>query len=146
MRVYADSSALIKRAVAEPESDALEDALERHVDNGDAIVTSALTWVEVSRALRSLSGREGPNVDEAIEGALSGVAERPIAEDVVSLARRIGPPVLRTLDAIHLATAILLDVDQVLTYDDRLAAACRQNGLAVTSPGRPERPTGAAPG
>jgi hypothetical protein len=53
---------------------------------------------------------------------------------VVSLARRIEPNVLRTLDAIHLATAVLLDVDAVLTYDERLALAARHNGLAVSAP------------
>jgi hypothetical protein len=55
--------------------------------------------------------------------ALSGTAERPIAADVVSLARRIGPGLVRGLDAIHLAAAILIDSDVVLTYDDRHAPA-----------------------
>jgi PIN domain len=56
-----------------------------------------------------------------------GVVERPIAADVVGLARRIGPHVLRSLDAIHLATAILVDADALITYDERLAAAARDN-------------------
>ncbi len=56
--------------------------------------------------------------------------------DVVSVARRIEPLVLRSLDAIHLATAVLIDADLVVTYDDRLADACRRNSLAVASPGR----------
>jgi uncharacterized protein len=43
---------------------------------------------------------------------------------------------LRSLDAIHLATAILLDVDEVLAYDERLIEACRHNGLITVSPGR----------
>ncbi|MCO5312194.1 MAG: type II toxin-antitoxin system VapC family toxin [Microthrixaceae bacterium] len=143
MRIYADSSALIKRVVEEAESDALLAALDDHIasdiTNDTVVVSSSLAWIEVSRALSSLSD-SGANSREqlvdAFEVALSGVAERPITADVVSLARRVAPPVLRTLDAIHLATAILLDVDVVLTYDDRLADACRHNGLAVSTPGR----------
>lgn len=59
-----------------------------------------------------------------------------MTEDVTSLARRVAPNTLRTLDAIHLATAILLDVDVVVTYDQRLAAACEHHGLATAAPGR----------
>lgn len=136
MRVYIDSSALIKRSVAEPESDAVEEALGRHVEDGDALVSSSLAWVEVSRALRGrLDAADRSVVSAAIEDALSGVAERPVAADVVSLARRVGPDVLRSLDAIHLATAIVIDADVVLTYDERLAAAARHNGLVVATPG-----------
>ena len=138
MRVYVDSSALIKRSVEEVESEDLEVALESHVDAGDALVASSLAWVEVSRALRKLleNAPADMNIAEAEEAALSGVSERPITDDVISLARRVAPPNLRSLDSIHLATAILLDVDLVLTYDDRLTEACRHNGLATTAPGR----------
>ncbi|MBK5224127.1 MAG: type II toxin-antitoxin system VapC family toxin [Acidimicrobiia bacterium] len=107
MRIYADSSALIKRAVEEAESDALEAALEQQAADGAAIVASSLARVEVSRAVRTLSGtgrHRDESLAEAIDVALSGVAERPLTDEVVSLARRVGPPVLRTLDAIHLAS------------------------------------------
>lgn len=135
MIVYVDSGALIKRVVAEPESDALDLALAGHVANADVLVSSSLAWVEVERALRSIVSAE-PHFDvgESARVAMSGVAERVIGADVVSLARRIEPPVLRTLDAIHLATAVLLDVDVVVTYDDRLAAAARRNSLVVAAP------------
>ena len=139
MRIYADSSALIKRAVEEVESDALEVWLEQQMADGAAMVASSLARIEVSRAVRTLSLRTEHSDDdlaEAIDVALSGVAERPISDDMVSLARRLAPRVLRTLDAIHLATAIVLDADLVLTYDDRLADACRRNGLATSAPGR----------
>jgi len=135
MKVYVDSSALIKRAVAEAESETLEHVLERHVDAADALVSSTLAWIEISRVLRArLDGESHEVVNEAIDDALAGIAERPITPDVVSLARRIEPNVLRTLDTIHLATAVLLDVDAVLTYDERLALAARHNGLAVSAP------------
>ncbi len=139
MRVYVDSRALIKRSVEEAESEDLEAALERHVDAGDVLVASSLAWVEVSRALRNLLDSGAPaglSIAEAEEAVLSGVSERPITDDVVSLSRRVSPSKLRTLDAIHLATAILLDVDLMLTYDDRLTAACHHNGLATAAPGR----------
>jgi len=135
MKVYVDSSALIKRAVAEAESETLEQVLERHVEAADALVSSTLAWIEISRALRARLDGQGQDVfTEAIDDALAGVAERAITPDVVSLARRIEPNVLRSLDAIHLATAVLLDVDAVLTYDERLAVAARHNGLAVSAP------------
>lgn len=137
MLVYADSSALIKRVVEESESDALVAALDVYIANADTIVTSSLTWVELGRALGTLrdDGHDDTAIREAIDVALSGVAERPLTADVLSLARRVGPTRLRSLDAIHLATAILLDADVVLTYDDRLAAACHHNALAVAAPG-----------
>lgn len=135
MRVYVDSSALIKRVVQERESDAVEHALEHHVEEDAVLVSSSVAWVEVTRALRTrLDGDDQDTVNEAVEDALAGIAERPISAEVVGLARRIGPDVLRSLGAIHLATAVLLDADQMLTYDERLADAARRNGLAVTAP------------
>lgn len=139
MRVYADSSALIKRSIDEAESNALEAALDEYVAADAVVVSSTLAWVEVSRALRTqlTAGTNGEDViNAAINIALSGVAQRPITGDVVGLARRVPPHALRTLDALHLATAILLDADVVLTYDDRLASACRHNALSVRAPGR----------
>jgi len=139
MRVYADSSALMKRAVDEAESGAIEAVFDQLVADDAAIVASTLAWVEVSRALGTLAARTSlsdEHLADAIDVALSGIAERPLTDDVISLARRVAPPVLRTLDAIHLATAIVLDVDLVLTYDDRLTDACRRNGLTTSAPGR----------
>jgi uncharacterized protein len=133
VRIYVDSSALIKRAIEEPESDALDETLEAHVAADDVLVASSLAWVEVTRAIRAAAQPEN-DINDLIESALSGVAERPITADVVSLARRISPESLRSLDAIHLATAVLLDADLIVTYDNRLEAAARFNGLAVDRP------------
>ena len=139
MRVYFDSSALIKRSVQEAESDAVEAAFDRYVAQDAVIISSSLAWVEVSRALRTRleSGSYGEGeIHDAVEGALAGVAERLITGEVIGLARRVAPPLLRSLDAIHLATAIVLDVDEVVVYDDRLIDACRSNGLTTAVPGR----------
>jgi predicted nucleic acid-binding protein len=135
MRVYMDSSALIKRVILEQESTELVDFLDAHYQQVDLLASSSLAWVEVSHAV--LARAKSPaNAGDLIDGAMSGIDERPMTADVVSVARRIEPLVLRSLDAIHLATAVLIDADLVVTYDDRLADACRRNSLAVASPGR----------
>lgn len=139
MRVYFDSSALIKRSVQEAESDAVEEAFDHYVAEEAVIISSSLAWVEVSRALRTRPDDGSYSADEiqdAVEGALSGVAEHLITGEVIGLARRVAPPLLRTLDAIHLATAIVLDVDEVVVYDHRLIDACRHHGLTTVTPGR----------
>jgi uncharacterized protein len=139
VRVYFDSSALIKRSVQEAESDAVQAAFDRYVAEDAVIISSSLAWVEVGRALRTrlIGGSYGEDeIHDAVEGALAGVAERLVTGEVVGLARRVAPLHLRTLDAIHLATAILLDVDEIVVYDDRLIEACRSNGLTTVMPGR----------
>lgn len=134
MRIYLDSSALIKRVIDEQESDALVEFLDTHHEQADLLASSSLAWIEVSRAVlaRTKSAKAGPLIDDA----MAGVDERSMSAEVVSVARRIEPLVLRSLDAIHLATAVLIDADVVVTYDDRLADACRRNALAVAMPGR----------
>ena len=134
MRVYLDSSAVLKRVIAEADSAALVAAVDDHHWRGDLMVSSSLAWVEVARALRNL--RQGPltAVSSDVDAALSGVTEHPIGPEVVALARRVSPDVLRSLDALHIASALLLDADLVLTYDRRLATACTDNGLQVSAP------------
>ncbi len=139
MRVYLDSSAALKRVLVEPESLDLVTAVDRHHSEGDLLVSSSLAWIEVARTVRALRGATLAEVADDVDSALSGVAEHPLGAEIVALARRANPAVLRSLDAIHLASALLLDVGVVLTYDQRLAAACTENGIAVAAPGpRPE--------
>jgi predicted nucleic acid-binding protein len=135
MHVYVDSSALIKRVFVEKESTDLLSFLDEHYQRGDLLTTSSLGFTEVSRVVLAHASAKTPAGD-LIDEAISGIDECPIAPDVLSVARRVDPMKLRTLDAIHLATAILIDADVVVTYDDRLADACRRNLLAVASPGR----------
>jgi uncharacterized protein len=135
MRVYLDSSALLKRVVAEPDSPALQATLRSHVGSQAVLVSSSLAWVEVSRALRRASAIDpGLHPDALTDVALSGVLERPVDAEVVALARRVTPLVLRSLDAVHVATALLVDADVVVSYDDRLVAAVREHGLEVAAP------------
>lgn len=134
MRVYLDSSALLKRAFAEPESQALLRAVRGYVDEGTALVASSLAWVEVSRAVRAADIGTHLQADEVVDTALSGVLEKPITAEVVALAHRLRPPALRSLDALHLASALLLDVDLVVAYDRRLIDAAVEHGMRTLSP------------
>lgn len=133
MRIYVDSSALLKRVFAERESAALIAALRGHVRADAVLVASSLAWVEVSRAVRSSAAADVEG--EALVGlSLSGVLEKPITPEVVALARRLNPPVLRSLDAIHLASALLLDVDLIVAYDQRLIDAAGEHRVRTLSP------------
>ena len=135
MLIYIDSSGLIKRVIREAESAPLVDAMEAALADGHEFVSSTLAWIEVSRAMRSrLDGTPPAEVAALMEVALSGVGEAPITAQVASVARRIGPPVLRALDAIHLATATISDVDEVWAYDTRLLEAAAGLGLVTAAP------------
>ncbi|MEY2849663.1 MAG: hypothetical protein RI885_2330 [Actinomycetota bacterium] len=135
MIVYLDSSALVKRARDESESAALEAELVDRHRRGDVFLSSSLAWVDVSRALRSRVDAEHPSrIADLIDGAMSGVVEHPMDNAVTSLARRLDPSTLRSLDAIHLATAILADVDLVVAYDERMIASAEELGLRTGSP------------
>jgi uncharacterized protein len=135
VRAYLDSSALLKRVIAEPESPAVQRTLRTYVDEQAALISSSLAWVEVARALRRASAVV-PDLqpDRLTDLALSGVLEKPIGAEVVALARRVSPLVMRSLDAIHLATAMLIDADVIVSYDERLIAAAAVHGLNTTSP------------
>lgn len=130
------SSAMVKRSIRERESVELVLSLTQHTERGDTLAASSLGLVEISRMIRGRLDHELPaRIQDLILGALSGVNEAPIDESVVSPARRLGPASLRSLDAIHLATAVLLDADLVVAYDDRLLAAASELGFDTLSPG-----------
>ena len=125
---YLDSSAVVKLAVAEPESPALRHYLRRR----GPFVSSALATTEVTRALLPLglaAVRRGKQVLARLE--LIRVSDR-ILEEAGSLL----PPEVRSLDAIHLATIHQLggDLARVVTYDARMADAAAAAGVAVVAP------------
>lgn len=136
--IYLDSSALLKLLVEEAESEALatwltEYSEERAGTGGVAAVSSDLARVEVVRAARRLN-------PQAVASARTLVAQLdlvPLSREVVDLAADLGEPGLRSLDALHLASALLLggDLDVVVVYDQRLSAAAQDAGLAVVHPG-----------
>lgn len=90
---------------------------------------------EAARACRRL----GEDVAADAEASLRNVALIPIDEAVLVAARRLDPTGLRTLHAIHLATAASLgsDLGALFTYDARLAEAARAAGLEVQAPSPP---------
>jgi len=135
---YLDSSAIIKRVRDEEHSAALVDRLRSLSKSGHATITSALTWVEVERSLRSIVARAGAldtyPLDDAVATATIDIGIVRITAPVLAAARWIGPPILRSLDAIHLASAVLGGASVFITYDQRLAEAARSVKLAVESP------------
>ena len=126
--VYLDSSAIVKLAVREAESA----ALRRHLQRRRPWVSSALARVEVLRALL-------PGGDEALAAGRRVLATCDLVrinDVVLNEAAVLEPRDLRSLDAIHLATALRLgeDVGAVVTYDARMAAAARRLRLRVATP------------
>lgn len=131
---YIDSSALVKLVVAEPESDALRGYLRRFPEEAMVgLVSSRLAQSELLRA----AARRSPETVEKSRSVLRGVHLVGVTESVCQQADVLQPAPLRTLDAIHLATALSEKrvLRHVITYDDRLAEGCRQAGLQVVRPG-----------
>ena len=125
---YVDSSAIVKLAVAEPESAALRRALSRR----QTLVTSALARTEVARALLAL----GPEAVRRGDEVLRRLQLLRVNDRVLSDAGRLEPAELRSLDAIHLATAQQFgtSLKRVVTYDARMADAARALGWSVSAP------------
>jgi len=128
--VYLDASALVKLVVREPESVALMEFLQEHPDR----VSSALALAEVPRALRR--ARFGAAERRRAREVLARVALVDIDRRALAAAAAIEPPTVRTLDAIHLATALALreDLAALVTYDRRLAVAAERADLPVQAP------------
>lgn len=72
-------------------------------------------------------------------GILRQFSLTPISGRILEVAAALKPEHLRTLDAIHVATALDFgDLEGVVTYDRRMAEAARANGLTVLAPGATE--------
>jgi uncharacterized protein len=125
---YVDSSAIVKLAVREPESDALRKYLRRR----RPLMSSALARTEVLRALL-------PSGETAVAAgwrALARIDLVRVNEGILNLAGSLPPATLRSLDAIHLATATRLGIDlgEIVTYDNRMTIAARSMGYRVSTP------------
>jgi predicted nucleic acid-binding protein len=123
---YLDASAIVKLVLDEPDSL----SLLRWYQESERIVTSRVGVIETRRAA---SRRDGDPV------RLAAVIDRlevfELDADVGMRASAIAPPALRTLDAIHMATALSIPgLSSFVTYDDRLADAARAVGLPVVRP------------
>lgn len=127
--VYVDSSAFVKIVVPEPESRALRRFLARASPRR---VSSALVRTEALRAVRHLGS-------EALTRAREGLRRIDLVaidDRILEAAGLLEPRILRTLDAIHLSTALALgdDLDAIATYDERMLAGAHLLGLEAVAP------------
>ncbi len=127
--VYLDTSAFVKLVIPEPETPALVTALTSKT----LLVASEILEVEALRATRRATGEDGAS---AARTQLAGVRLLPLTDQIRRRACELEPPTLRSLDAIHIATA--LDLGERLAcmyaYDVRMATAANEVGLRVCAP------------
>jgi uncharacterized protein len=126
--IYVDTSAVGRVLLGEEDAPAINDTLRRF----DQRIASILLAVE----LRRLAERRDM-LDRAVP-LVARIALLPIDRLTLTLAETVTPDTLKTLDAIHLATALraveTAEVEAVMTYDKQLANAARAHGLEVLSP------------
>ena len=127
---YADTSAVIKLLAEEAHSKALAEFYDNDPDA--EWVSSALLRIELTRAVMRAIPALLPDARDLLL-AFSYIA---IDDDVVEGAMNEPDRGLRSLDAIHLATARILaeDLDAIVSYDDRLLKAANEAGLVTLSP------------
>jgi uncharacterized protein len=127
--LFADSSALAKLLVEEPETA----ALEAYVTVPDASISaSALVRVELARVVRVRNPAAAPKLHDL----LAGLTLVPVVDRVLAVAASLGHARLRSLDAVHLASAVVAGADRLLVYDRELAEAAEAAGIQAVAPGR----------
>lgn len=129
MVLYVDTSALVKLVLQEAESAALRQWL---LEDGRVLASADLTRTELLRVVRRAAPQQAPLAREVLDRLLL----LTLATATFEAAAQLDPAVLRTLDALHLATALELgdDLDGLVTYDDRMAEAARSHGMLVLAP------------
>lgn len=127
--LYVDTSASVKLLLAEAESPALREYLQT---SGTLLSTSRVGVIE----LRRVGRRSGAGADRA-DAVAATLAVVEVDEVIEGIAIGLDPG-LRTLDAIHLATALAAEgsLEGFVCYDDRLSDAARAADLTVVAPGR----------
>ena len=128
--IYLDTSAFVKLIRGERETPALQAFLSDRP--AGPLVSSALLVVETRRAIL----REAPDQLTRADLLLTRIDQVEVTRSVLEAASRLPDPALRSLDAIHLATALQLeaDLEALVTYDSRLAAAAARQKLPVVTP------------
>lgn len=129
MAFYVDTSALVKLVVAEAETDVLRSWLS---DDAREPVANDLVRTELVRVVRRVT----PDRVVQARAVLDTLTLLDVTTAIFEQAGRLDPPDLRSLDALHLAAALDLgdDLDGLVTYDERLAAAAATNGITVVTP------------
>jgi predicted nucleic acid-binding protein len=131
MKIYLDSSALVKLVQREAESEALRRFLRKNRD--DRLVTSTLARVEVVRAV--LSG--GSNAVASARRQLSRIDQISLETELLDRSATLTPgSLLRNLDAIHLSSAQVIGADlrAIISYDERMTLIATSLGLVVEAP------------
>lgn len=128
--IYVDTSALIKTVLAEEHSAACEAYLDEHENS--TVVSSVLTVIETRRAVL----RESPVALPRADLALSRIGKVDLAPAVIESASLLPDASLRSLDAVHVASALLLgaDLTAFVTYDKKLLASAAALGLPAVRP------------
>jgi predicted nucleic acid-binding protein len=128
--VYFDTSALLKLILVEQESPDLRQHL---IDHGVQIIVSEVAAVELLRGAR----RHSLTLDAECMALLNRTVLLPLSRSVRERASGLKPVELRTIDAIHLATALEIesDLDSMVCYDRRLVDAAEAVGIETHSPG-----------
>ena len=133
--LYLDSSALVKLVVEEPETHALGQAVA-----GRDLISSEIALAEVQRAIRRLfSGRRNETreaLSRAMESVLGALAFVPVDRKILLQAGSFHEMFLRTLDAIHAASALAVadDIEWFVTYDGVQGDAVEVAGLPLLQP------------
>ena len=128
--IYLDSAAVVKLVHAEPESSALRDWLDQRAETG--WISSVLTEIESFRAL----ARYAPGTVSRLPAVLDLIDLIDLEPPIRVLAQAVRPATVRSLDAIHLGTALNArrTLTSFVTYDKRLLDAARTAGLPAGSP------------
>ena len=127
--IYVDSSALVKLVLPEAESSSMIEFAAKF----DTLVTSAIGAIEFRRAVK----RHYAQQLWAVERVLAEMTILELSHEVRRTAELLEPTILRTLEAIHLASALVIreELEAFVAYDERLLEAARLAGIPTASPG-----------
>jgi uncharacterized protein len=129
--IYFDTSAAVKLVIPEAETIALQAWMHAKRETS-TFLSSQLLRIELIRAVtRTMPGRVGRARD-----IIRGIALLRIDDEIVESAESLRPATMRSLDAIHLASAHMLgrQLKAFVVYDARLAEAASALGLTVVTP------------
>ena len=127
-RWYLDTSAALKLVLEEPESATLAATV-------DAAAPELVgTWL-LETEMRRAAHRIGPLTQEVVSEVLQAIGIYEMPASVFREAGLLAGSGLRSLDALHLASAVRIGVEHVVTYDERMSRSARHLGLTVLAPG-----------
>jgi len=129
MAFVVDSSAIVKLIVDEPNSQNFGNWLKNCKSE---LFVSEIAHTEVARAI----ARVDANLHRQLKTVLERFGTIRVSSQILAIASVLAPTKLRTLDAIHLASCLILgdDLDGLVTYDDSQTDAAQQNGITVVAP------------